>query len=301
LQSTLKEVPKLETIVSVTGIGHARIKDCLATLGAEAAPRMALVTIADPTGSMMGTSGKPPRTGTPAVEIEDCFVRGTGDMVTVRVSRPYRLEVRNALVVLGGSLLSEEGNKSEAAMSAEGASISLDRVTAIVSQNLIVLRTTQANPMHVPLHIAPATTCVFAAAEGGPLVSIDGPQSESELKRWLSWSGKRNVYSTSGSILVWQPLEKADMPHKYDGDRWNDLWGREDDEARFARDIRFAGYPNPLKTRSEAIPEDFRIVAAEGQEKEVAGRGAELEKLPKPPAASGTSPAPQEQGDSNST
>jgi len=198
------------------------------------------------------------------------------------VSRPYRLEVRNALVVLGGSLLSEEGNKSEAAAGSEGATISLDRVTAYMTQNLIVLRTGIANPVHVPLRIAPATTCIFAAAEGGPLLSIDGPQSESELKRWLTWSGKRNVYSTSGSILVWQPLEKADMPHKYDGDRWNELWGREDDEPRFARDIKFAGFPAAVKTRADVTPEDFRIVTPEGQEKELAGRGAEIDKLPKP-------------------
>jgi hypothetical protein len=282
IQPTLRENAKLQSLLAVTGTGRCRLKSCLATLVGDDEQRIALVSVADPTGAMMGTGGKAPRAGTPAIEFEDCLVRGQGDLVSVRVSRPYRLEVKNALVVLNGSLLNVEGNKREATMPAEGATVALDRVTAFVSQNLVLLRATADRPAHVPLRVSSATTCLFASAEENPLLRVDGPDSEQELKRRLTWQGRKNFYSTAGSILVWQPLGMGEMPHKYDRDRWNDLWGPDDDQPRFTRGIRFAGYPSGLKTPLDVVPPDFRIAATDALDPELATRGAELDRLPQP-------------------
>jgi hypothetical protein len=220
--------------------------------------------------------------------MEDGVVRGTGEMVVVRASRPFRLEVRNALVALVGSLLSVEGNKPDAAMPSDGAVVAFDRVTAYLTQSVVALQAGAGNPVHVPLKVASATGCLFAAAEDNPLVRIDGPQSEQELRRRLLWQGKRNLYRTAGALLVWQPAEKADMPHRYDGDRWGELWGRDDDQARFPRAVRFAGFPAPDKTLADVAPADFRVVSLEPPEVGSGPWGADLDRLTDPNAPAGS-------------
>jgi serine/threonine protein kinase len=282
IQPTLKENAKLQSLLAVTGTGRGRLKSCLATLVGSDDQKVALASVADPTGAMMGMGGKTPRAGIPALELEDCLVRGQGDLITVRASRPYRLDVKNALVVLNGSFLSVEGNKREATMPTDGAMVSLERVTAFVSQHLVLLHATAERPLHVPLRVSSATTCLFASAEENPLLRVDGPDSEQELKRRLTWQGKKNFYSTAGSILVWQPLGMGEMPHKYDRDRWGDLWGPDDDQPRFTRGIRFAGYPAGDKTPLDITPSDFRIATADALDPELAHRGADLDKLPQP-------------------
>jgi hypothetical protein len=282
LQPTLKETARLQSLVAVTGTGRCKLKNCLSTLYGSDDARMALVSVADPTGAMMGMGGKPPRPGVPGIELEDCVIRGQGDGVSVRVSRPFRLEVKNALIVLTGTLLSVEGNKREANQQTEGAVAVLDRVTAFVSQQLILMRATSNQPLHVPLRVSSATTCLFASAEDSPLLRVDGPDSEQELKRRLTWQGRQNFYSASGSILIWQPLTQGEMAHKYDRERWGQLWGNDDEQARFGRSIRFAGYPASAKGPAEVGPADFRIVSSDPFDPEVSTRGADLDRLPQP-------------------
>jgi serine/threonine protein kinase len=283
IQPTLKESARLQSLLAITGTGRCRIKGCLATLMGNDESRMALASVADPTGAMMGMGGKAPRAGIPALEVEDCFVRGHGDFVTVRVSRPYRLEVKNALVVLQGSFLSVGGNKREANPPPDGATMALDRVTAFVTQPLVLLRASQTHPMHVPLRVSSAITCLLATAEDSPLLRVDGPDSEIELKRRLTWQGRKNFYSSSGSLLVWQGIGMGEMPHKYDRERWNELWVGEDEQPHFARSLKFAGYPDSGKSVLEIFPADFRVVSTDPVDPELASRGADLDKLPLPP------------------
>jgi hypothetical protein len=285
LPAAWRDAPRAQAVVAITGAGQCRFKDCVATLGGDGAPKTALVALTDPTGSMMGAAGKPARPGVPAVDLEDAFVRGQGDLVAVRSSRPFRLEMHNALAVLAGSLLAIDGNKADATATGDGVQILLDRVTAHLTQNLVVLRTTPQFPLQVPVRIAEARRCLFAAAEALPLVRVDGPQTEEELKRLLTWAGKQNVYSTSGPVLLWRPLEKTEMPHEYSPARWGVLWGHDDDEPRFTTDVRFAGYPGP-RGRQEALPEDFRVVP-DAADPDLAGHGAEVERLPRPAGQGG--------------
>jgi hypothetical protein len=274
----LEDPARLQSLLSVTGAGRCKLKDCLATLAGENGPRMALVFVGDPAGMMMGMGGRPPRGGIPAIEIADCLVRGHGDMVAVRASRPYNLEVKNSVVALAGSLLSVEGNRPEANANGESATVVLSEVTAHVTQHLIVLRSDMATPLHVPLMVS-ASSCVFAAAEGNPLLRIEGPRVDTELLRWLTWLGKGNAYSTTGPLLICLPPRAGSMPYLYGSDSWLKLWGRDDDQPLFLQAIKFAGFPGMGKGWGDAVPDDFAILGTAPTESNVGTRGPDLDRL----------------------
>lgn len=277
-----REATRSQALVAISGTGKVRLKNCSVVLEEEAAPQTCLVALADPTGSMMGGGGKPPRPGQPVIECENCFVRGAGELVVVRASRPFTLDLRNTLVALEGSMLIVEGNRPEASLPGEGATVLMDRVTAYLTEGLVHLRATPTLPVHVPVRVTSATSCVFVAALGNPLLRIDGPQSEDDLRRRFTWQGKRNFYGVSGPLLVWQPLQKDEMPHKYGSERWGELWGRSDDQAGFGQGLRFANAPTLGRPFSQARPSDFRILGADVPDLDLVGRGTELELLPKP-------------------
>jgi hypothetical protein len=276
-----RDATKLQALISISGTGRARLKNCLVTLNEDpGSTRTGLAALADPTGSMMGGGGKPPRPGQPSVELENCLVRGGGDLVLVRASRPFQLDVKNALVAIAGSLLSIDGNRPEASFPSDGAQLTMERVTAYLGQSLVQLRATLAQPTQVPLRVNSATSCVFVSAYGNPLVRVDGPQSEDDLKRRLYWQGRRNFYSPANAILLWQPLQKDEMPHKYGSERWGELWGRSDDLPGFAQSIQFSGSPLSDRMLSEIVPADFRILGTDPPELDLGSRGADLDLLP---------------------
>jgi hypothetical protein len=85
-------------------------------------------------------------------------------------------------------------------------------------------------------------------------------------------------------LLVWQPIQKDEMPHRYDSERWEELWGRNDDQPSFARAIRLAGFPQADKTLLEVMPGDFRILSADSPDVDHSNRGADLDRLPAIPS-----------------
>ncbi len=288
----LRQPVRFQSVVQVTGPGGCRLERCAITLnGVVDGPRLGLVVVTDPTGTMMATPNKPARPGLPAIRLSDCFVRGQGDLLSLRASRPFELEARNSLVVLGGALLVSEGNRRDAGFTAP-ASVSLDHVTACVTQNLALLRSSPTNPAHVPLNFTSVSQCVFASLEGRPFLYLDGPTSEDDLRRWLTWRGQKNVYNTTGSMLVWQPLEMSmgmeRMPQRCDADRWQRLWGGDDDQPLFNR-VKFTGFPTD-RTLVQVVPADFHLEATgETGNAELATRGADPDRLPQPTRA-GTMP-----------
>jgi hypothetical protein len=225
----------------------------------------------------MGTGSKPPRAGAPPlIELVDCFVRGQGDVVAVGASRPYRLEVKNSLLALTGSLLNVRGNKPGMSATTE-ANLSLDRVTTYLAQNLVTLQGAPANPVQVPLRVD-ATGCLFVTSEGKPLLSVDGPESDKELRQMISWRGQRNCYCVPGSLLMWQPFDKALMPHRYDKERWKELWGPDDEQPRFL-DVTFKGFLSPNQL-AQAKLDDFRIESTDAPDlADLMNCGADLSRL----------------------
>src|SRR5439155_5861045 len=85
---------KSQAVALLFGDGGVQFTRCAVTLdGRQAAAQLAAVTLADADEAMMQPGGS----GVPRVAFDTCFVRGDGDLVSARVSRPFEVEVKDSL------------------------------------------------------------------------------------------------------------------------------------------------------------------------------------------------------------
>jgi tRNA A-37 threonylcarbamoyl transferase component Bud32 len=272
---------KAQSVVLMVGDGQCTFKNCVATLEPGKEVPLALVGLGDPAGIMKMEPA--PRQMDPQVRLDNCFIRGEGDLIAVRTSRPFNLDVNDSLVVLDGSLLTIEAGAKE--MAARAASqVNFHQFTAVLSKHLIVLRRDENHQVLVPTQVNQAFNCLFHAARGKTLIHLDGVDTEEQVKRFLTWNeSKGNTYSGFTQMLDQQPRGETVMPlPPYDQDKWK-AFTQNETERRFTR-VKFAGWPVGDRSPVQAWPGDFKVKDPEGLKCGAAG-----ERLPRP---SGTEPEP---------
>lgn len=283
LTPALKETPRLQSLAAVAGAGKVRLRSCQVTLLGDDDLKTALAALGEAPfslGPMRQPMGGGARPGSPAVEIVDCLVRGRGELVQVRQNRHFLLEVRNSAVALQGSLLALDGvRRGDMEASAEPALVQLEKVSVYVTQGLIWFRATASAASHVPVKVDAASHCLFATGEGQPLIRMDGPRGEAELKRRLQWRGKRNLYATTAAMLAVTPMDRTEAPQQYDSDRWAELWGSSDEQPRFARGLRFAGGLETRVSFEAVAPAALRALPADPGDMDLDAYGADLDKV----------------------
>jgi Protein kinase domain len=266
---------RTQTVVAVLGDGQCTLKDCAVTLEETRTVQMAVVTLPD-ASAVMRTGGTP-RVQGPVVRLEGCFVRGSGDLLAVRPSRPFELQVEESLLSLEGSLLVVDGSPREAP-AAPPSQVQLRKVTAYLTDHLVWLRAAQEGRTGRGLAQTQvqAANCLFAAAGGKSLVHLDGVDTDEQMKRVFVWAGgQNNVYSNFPQLLDQQPREPEMMSvPAYDKTRWEGFTREAD--GRFER-VRFAAPPAEGQ-HAKATPADFKVKA----EADLQGTGADLDRLPRP-------------------
>jgi serine/threonine protein kinase len=275
---------RAQTVVAVMGDGQCALKDCLVTLDGGKEIPLALLTLADTAGVM---KMEPQAAGQqdPRINVEGCFVRGTGNLVSVRASRPFELHVEKSLAALDGSLLVMDGATKENT-SRGRAQITLEQVTTYLTDHLLSLRASQEEGKStrglVPTQVKSATSCLFVSASGKPLVHLEGVDTDEQMKRIFSWGeGRHNLYSNfTPSVLDQQPAggnETAAMPPlPYSRAQWEGFTQEQD--ARFERLLRLNLPLGADATLSKVLATDFRAKP----EANVQGYGADLDALPRP-------------------
>jgi hypothetical protein len=274
---------KAQTAVAIMGDGQCSLKRCVATLEQTKEVRLSLVTLADPSSIMkmnpQTAAGRDPR-----IEITDCFVRGAGDLVTVRASRAFDLNVENSLIAIDGSVLVVDGNPSprEVVVRAHSGTLTLNQVTAYLTDHLVWLRAHRQDGMSarglIPTQVRAATNCLFVSANGKSLVHLDGVDTDEQMKRSFGWSdGRHNAYSNFTTWLDQKPSGESEAmsPVPYGRTQW-ESFGAETD-SRFER-IRINDPPAPEMPLARALPENFKLPADATSQ----GYGAEIDRLPRP-------------------
>src|SRR5262249_29198973 len=114
-----------QSVVNLLGGGQCTMKDCAVTLdraGRETALHVA--SLSEPGKAMMKMDSAPP-----TLEMENCIVRGDGDLALSRGGQPFDIRLRNSLAVLRGSLLQIVQAEAGAA-GAQRSALSLVHVTS---------------------------------------------------------------------------------------------------------------------------------------------------------------------------
>jgi serine/threonine protein kinase len=279
-----------QTIVAVMGDGQCTVKDCVVTFDGGKEVPLALVTVVDPAGVMKMDPQTPQQD--PRIMVEDSFVRGTGNLMAVRASRPFELRVERSLAALDGSLLVVEGSPKDSPPKGR-ALVTLDQVTTYLTEHLVWLHASpgESRSMKGLVHtqFKSVSNCLFMSASSKSLVHLDGVDTEEQMKRLFSWGESRhNVYSNfTPTLLDQQPSNDGTMPPiPYDKMQWQGFTQEQD--ARYDR-VRLSALPAPDGPLSKVLAADFKTKP----EANLQGYGAELNSLPKPcdlPANSTTAP-----------
>jgi serine/threonine protein kinase len=211
-------------VAVLPGGGQLEIRNSVITM--EEGEDLTAVLLTDPRREMMMEGDGPSALPSPKVTFENVFVRGKGRLLAVRQSRPFELDVKNTMAALDSNLIDIDPSTIDPSALGSG-TVRLNRVTTYLGGSVFHIRGAERKTEQTPLGLAKtdvsATNCVFALAGGSgePLVRTDRMESREQVKDWLVWSGKDNVYGYDRKGVVLEIRTNDMMPPKpVDGDGW---------------------------------------------------------------------------------
>lgn len=279
---------KAQSVVTVMGEGQCSFKGCLATLESAKDVPLSVVTLMTDPNAVMTMDPQGSKAQVARITFDSTFARGGGDLLMVRSSRPFSLELEDSLIALDGSLAVIDGGAKEVPAKPV-AQISLKQVTTYLGEHLVWVRRDDSRPGLVPLQVTQATGCLFHSVKGAKsLVHLDGVESDEQMRRLFSWGdGRNNFYSGYQQLLDQQPpRDTTPALTPYDAEKWKAFAARES-ESRFGK-ARFTAWPITDRPVSKAWPVNFRVKEPDGKV------GAPVEKLRSPTGEGDAPPAPPE-------
>ncbi len=152
------------------------------------------------------------------LELTECFIRGQGDLIHIRHTKPVRLTLRDTAVTLDGTLLRVEGHSEKPAEQSR-IELRLDYVTGRFGRHLVQLDSGDLPRELAPVHVEAKNNILTTVGNTG-LIAMSGSTSDSDFRKLLSWSGEKNFYAHCQ--LFWT-LASGAAP--LDFDEWKAAWG----------------------------------------------------------------------------
>jgi hypothetical protein len=212
----------------MAGSGTLTLRDCIITLkgqtraGDKMPTPLSVVTLQTPDEmvKMMMT----PASSAPRIILEKCTVRGEGDLVTLRASRPIDLQLKDSLVYLQGSLLQQQQGAAKEPASGDGISIRFDHSAILTEAAMLQIHAGKMTPrFQHPLHVD-SSDSLYARLGDQPLVLLDLPDvmetKVTQIVDWKSREGERgDVFVNFGAtdpLLSASPAENGIAPQFFD-------------------------------------------------------------------------------------
>ncbi|MFL5338931.1 MAG: serine/threonine-protein kinase [Gemmataceae bacterium] len=239
------------SVVEIIGPGQASFENCAATLAKENGDQ-ALVSLATDNDASDGS---------PQVSLKKCFVRGRGDLLLVRGSQPFNLELDTCVVALDGSLASVLGRPKEEPRLSPQALITCRRVTAYLNESFLELRSTDPDRKVAGL-VPTQLTCdqsLFVAAADKSFVHAVGVGGDA-LKQLLVWSegSKGNLYGNYQKMLHAELPDAMNMMMQGDMTPKQWLAFTHESEVSFPLDRVIVSRPPTGDIWTTCQPDDFR-------------------------------------------
>jgi hypothetical protein len=156
------------------------------------------------------------------VELSESLVRGEGDLFLLRRPEPVRLEVRQSVVALSGSLLHERLTTNAASEQAPQ-ELRLDHVTVVMGDSLA--RLDCASEVRRPPQVqVSASNCIFSAAGEAPLVSLSANLPLQDFRGLFRWAGRYNFYDRVATFWNVISREGVGRTESWDFFAWRRHW-----------------------------------------------------------------------------
>ncbi|MBA4029775.1 MAG: hypothetical protein C0478_02515, partial [Planctomyces sp.] len=229
---------------------------------------------------------------TPETVVSGCIVRGTTRFCTLEDPSPSRYLIDDTLIAIDDDVFRTPGLMDVMA-EVERVEISLNHATILTRQHFLMLGggedfTAVLTPISCNLR-----NSIFAVGHGKPLILQQGMAGESDLKRFLTWSGERNFYDAI------EPFWQAGMAsYKMRFDRWKQFWsvgGELSTSQNIPIEWRGRWMTKPFET---IVPEDVELDATSDSNPllnaatDGSDAGAPLTRLPSDTPPERAAPAP---------
>jgi hypothetical protein len=240
-------------VVLLAGAGECQFQHCAATLDEGNGTQIALALLTADVDSMANLADKPP----PRVRIENSFVRGKGDLLMLKPSRPFHLEVTNCLLGLDGSLATVFGQSKENTFAAQG-EIICRRVTTYLNDCWLDLRANEEDRKMAGFSptLIKCEECKFIAAINRPFIHAVGIDGEKLLNHVFTWENRSNLYANYGQMLdVELPATNMMMPMMpLNAKKWRDVTLESEDSFV---EVQIMHKPSAERPWAKMQPGDF--------------------------------------------
>jgi serine/threonine protein kinase len=193
-----------QSVVHLGESATCSFKSCVCTLRGTKIVQLNVVAFTDlDLGMMMKT--EPGAATIPRAEFRDCFVRGKGDLISVRGCRPLQVEVEDSLIVLAGQLLDTEASNKPMPTDKAMMSWKMTRSSFFTLESAFSLRSRSGKGLaktEVKLE-----GCLLAAlTPEEPITSLMlNDTREDNVGDFLSCEGnKQNFYANFNRMLDWK-------------------------------------------------------------------------------------------------
>jgi hypothetical protein len=248
-----------QAIVSFLGDGECVLRDCVLTLDRSGRnTALAAAIFVEPSRQMMKPEQPAARSRDqgPRFALENCLVRGQGDLVWSQGGQPAEVAVKNSLIALTGSLLNVEGSKFDVPAPAGVLAVQLEQVTTYLGGNLVRFRAVRDLKGVARVHCEPER-CLFLPVSGDrALVHLEGPESEEpSLPFKLEWMAGTNAYGNFNTLLEHQAVGSGMMmPQPSDLRAWKKFSGEQDSHYG----VKPLALPRADAPFSQMLPSAFR-------------------------------------------
>jgi serine/threonine protein kinase len=185
-------------VLMLAGAAECAFQHCVVTMDDNAGIPSAVVLLSAEADSMAQLADKSP----PHIRLDNCFIRGRGDLLTVRPSRPFHLELNNSLIGLDGSFVTIFGQPKETAFPTDG-QIVCQHVTTYLNDYWLDFRANEEDRKmagFARLQIK-CEKCRFVAGNNRPLLHGVGIDGETLMNQVLSWGNRSNLYGNFTQML----------------------------------------------------------------------------------------------------
>jgi serine/threonine protein kinase len=185
-------------VLMLAGSAECTFQHCIVTMEDNAGIPSAVVLLSSDADAMAQLADKSP----PRIRMDNCFVRGRGDLLTVRPSRPFQLELNNSLIGLDGSFATIFGQPKETAFPADG-QIVCQHVTTYLSDYWLDFRANEEDRKmagFARLQIK-CEKCRFVAGNNRPFIHGVGIDGDTLMNQVLVWGNRTNLYGNFAQML----------------------------------------------------------------------------------------------------
>ncbi len=170
------------------------------------------------------------------IQASDSLFRVGGDLVDVAAGKRLVMELNDALVATGASLIHAHGLPR--GQTAERLNLTIRQLTARLGKGLVLLETAPGEP-ELPVADINARDSIFATSpKDAPLISVDGQDAPASMRDRIVWEGHGVGYHQISTYRRDQSAQLGSSPTLYDRPSWVVAVGSRE-LAAFHGDLKF--------------------------------------------------------------